>query len=174
MRRHIAILLGSSALLGLILGQVNHYLAPWQMHVWCGGLFVTFAGLRLGYQSGATVCFLAGLLLDAGSLLPFGTQAFLFLAGHAIVSALRARAPRDDTLVGIMIALITNLALFLALGLLRIGQAIQPADTWLRAFADLLISQLVIALIGPWYLAVQKRLLEIGGSDLRELARRAN
>lgn len=173
MRRHSLLLLAASLLLGVVLSQINHYLADWQMSVWCGGLFVACLGLRLPYRTGAVVAFVAGLLLDANAPVAFGTQGILLLAGHALVFTLRARAPRDDTLVGVMIALITNLALFLALGFARIGNSPLPAETWMRSFADLLLSQLLIALIGPWYFAVQKRLLQLGGADLRELTRRA-
>lgn len=163
----------ASLLLALVLGQINHLLAPWHLHVWCGGLFVTFAALRLGYRTGAISVFLAGLLLDADAPVAFGTQAFLFLATHAVVFTLRARIPREETVVAVMFALFANLGLFLALCFLRLDPTSFPAQTWLRAFADLLVSQLVLALIAPWFFAVQTRLLEAGGTNLRFVSRRA-
>ncbi len=171
MTRRLLILTAASLLLALLLGQLNHYLAIWQLHVWCGGLFVAFVGLRLGYRTGASAAFLAGLLLDAGEPVAFGTQAFLFFAAHAVIFTIRARAPRDETIVGVMIALLANLGLFLALSFLRIDPLIEPAQAWMRVFADLLISQMVLVLIAPWFFAVQLRLLEASGTTARELSR---
>lgn len=173
MNRRVLILSVASLLLALLLGQLNHLLAPWQVHVWCGGLFVAFIALRLGYRTGAFATFIAGLLLDADAPVAFGTQAFLFLAAHAVVFTLRARAPREETVVAVMFALLANLGLFLALCFLRIDPLSHPADAWLRAFADLLASQLVLAAIAPWFFAVQTRLLEANGTDLRVASRHA-
>ena len=172
MKSRVLILTAASLLLALILGQLNHYLAVWQVHAWCGGLFVAFAALRLGYRTGAIVAFIAGLLLDAGEPVAFGTQAFLFLAAHAIIFNVRARAPRDATIVGVVVALMANLALILVLGFLRIDPGLQPAAAWMRCFADLLVSQVVIALIAPWFFSMQTRLLELGGTNLRDFSRR--
>jgi hypothetical protein len=172
MKRPVLVLTASSLLLALILGQINHLLGAWQLHAWCGGLFVAFAGLRLGYGAGAAVSFLAGLLLDAGAPVPFGTQGFLFLAAHAFVFTIRARAPREETVVGVVVALITNLGLFLAMGFLRIDPAVAPAGFWTRGFADLLVSQVLLAMLAPWFFAVQQRMLELGGANTRDFPRR--
>ncbi len=173
MKRRVLILTAASLLLVVVLGQLNHYLALWQLHVWCGGLFVAFIALRLGYRTGAVSTFIAGLLLDANAPVPFGTHGFLFLAAHAVVFTLRSRAPRDETVVGVMFALIANLGLFLAVCFLRIDFSLDPGRTWLRVFADLLISQLVLTLIAPWFFAVQTRLLEANGTSLRVGSRHA-
>jgi len=173
MQRRVLILTFASLLLTLLLGQLNHYLAIWQLHVWCGGLFVTFVALRLGYRTGATVAFIAGLLLDAGEPVAFGTQALLFLAAHAVVFTIRARAPREETIVGVFVALLANLGLFLALGFLRIDTAVEPARAWMRSFADLLVSQITLAMIAPWFFAIQERLLLAVGADLRAFSRRS-
>ncbi len=173
MKRRVLTLTAASLLLALLLGQLNHYLAIWLVHVWCGGLFVAFAALRLSYGTGAVASFVAGLLLDAGEPVAFGTQAFLFLAAHAVIYTVRARAPRDATIVGVMAALLANLGLFLAMSFLRVDPSLKADQAWLRIFADLLVSQIVIALIAPWFFAVQTRLLETTGTNLRDISRRA-
>ena len=173
MKRRVLILFAASVLLALLLGQLNHYLAVWQVHVWCGGLFVAFAALRLDYRTGAVAAFVAGLLLDAGQPIAFGTQGFLFLAAHAVVFTVRARAPREETIVGVVVALLANLGLFLALGFLHIAPAVEPAQAWLRGFADLVVSQIVLAAITPWFFSLQARLLEMGGTQRRDFSRRA-
>jgi hypothetical protein len=173
MKNRVFILTVASLLLALVLGQLNHYLAVWQVHVWCGGLFVTFVALRLNYGTGAAAAFVAGLLLDAGEPISFGTQGLLFLATHAVIFNMRARAPRDETVVGVVIALLANLGLFLAMSFLRVDPIVEPARAWMRIFADLLASQIVLALIAPWFFSVQARLLELSGNSLRDLSRRA-
>ncbi|MBC8040259.1 MAG: hypothetical protein H7Y06_06940, partial [Opitutaceae bacterium] len=125
------------------------------------------------YGTGATAAFIAGLLLDAGAPVSFGTQGLLFLATHTVIFNMRARAPRDETVVGVVIALLANLGLFLALSFLRIDSLVEPALFWMRAFADLLVSQIALALIAPWFFSVQARLLEVTGNPLRDLSRRA-
>jgi len=172
MKTRVLILSAASLLLAWVLTQINHYLAPWQLHVWCGGLFVAFAALRLGYRTGAIAVFIAGLLLDAGKPVAFGTQAFLFLAAHAVIFNVRARAPRDETIVGVVTALLVNLGLFLALSFPHIDSSRFAAGSWMRCFADLLVSQIVLALLAPWFFSVQTRLLEFGGTNLRDFARR--
>lgn len=172
MKRRVLILSAASLLLALLVGQLNHYLAVWQLHVWCGGLFVAFASLRLGYRTGALASFIAGLLLDAGDPVAFGTQGFLFLAAHAVIFTVRARAPREETVVGVVVALLANLGLFLLLGFLRVDPSADSAATWLRGFADLVVSQVVIALVAPWFFSVQTRLLELNGTNLRDFSRR--
>ena len=171
MKRRVLILTAASLVLALLLGQLNHQLASWQVHVWCGGLFVAFAGLRIAYGAGATAAFLAGLLLDAQSPVPFGTQGLLFLAAHAVIFTIRARAPRDEITVGVVVALLANLGLFLALGFLRIDAGAESSRAWMRSFADLLASQVVLALIGPWFFAFQQRLLEVTGTPSRTFSR---
>jgi len=173
MKIRVLILTAASLLLALLLGQLNHYLAPLQVHVWCGGLFVAFAALRLNYGTGAVAAFFAGLLLDADAPVAFGTHGFLFLCAHAIIFTIRARAPRDATIVGVMIALVANLGLFLALSILRIDPGLKPDQAWLRIFADLLASQIVLAVIAPWFLSVQRRLLELTGANFRDFSRHA-
>jgi hypothetical protein len=43
----------------------------------------------------------------------------------------------------------------------------------MRNFTDLLVSQLVLVLIAPWFFAVQTSLLRLGGTHLRDASRGA-
>lgn len=148
-------------------GQANHYLAPARLYIWLGGLLVTFAGLRLPAQEGFNACFLIGLLVDAGSPVPFGTHAFLFGIAQLVLVRLRHRFAADETMVAVTVALLTNLALLLVLAFFRLGNAPDASSTGLRLLMDLVISQSVLALLGPWYFALQLRALEYAGAGLR-------
>ncbi|HTJ77749.1 MAG TPA: hypothetical protein VL357_02030 [Rariglobus sp.] len=173
MKLRVLLLSIASLLLVTLLAQLNHYLGVWQLHVWCGGLFIAFAALRLDFRTGAAASFIGGLMLDANAPVAFGTHALLFLAGHAVIFNIRARAPRDETIVGVMVALLANLGLFLVISFLRLDGVPDSGEAWMRDFADLLVSQMVIALIAPWIFAMQARLLQLGGTELRDNARGA-
>ena len=67
----------------------------------------------------------------------------------------RLRFPREELVFGTVVALLSNLFLFLVLSFMLIGDNPRPADAWLRLFVDLIASQLVIALITPWFLSLQ-------------------
>ena len=171
MKLRVLLLSLAALLLVTLLAQLNHTLGPWQLHVWCGGLFVAFAALRLDFRTGAAAVFIGGLLLDAGSPVTFGTHALLFLAAHAVIFNVRARVPRDETIVGVIAALLANLGLFLALSFLRVDLGPDSGEAWMRDFSDLLVSQLVLVLIAPWFFAMQTRLLQLGGTQLRDASR---
>jgi cell shape-determining protein MreD len=157
-RRTLVIVLCGFILLQLV-GMSNHALAPARLYLWLGGLFVAFAGLRLPP--------LIGLLLDAVTPVPFGLHAFLFGIAQLVLVRIRHRFAATETLVAVTVALLTNLALFLALAFLYLGDAPEPTAAGLRMLMDLLISQCVLALIAPWFFALQTRALEITGSGLR-------
>lgn len=156
----VLILFLSTLLLHLITGQVNHTLAAWQLHVFAGGLAVTFAGLHFPRGAGLTAVLLAGLLADAASPLAFGTQATLFGAAFLAVQQVRDRVPTDLVWPRVGVALLANGGVFLALTLLhtRVFPAVGPA--WGRLFWDFLCSQGLIVLIGPWFLELQVKALQ--------------
>jgi hypothetical protein len=79
----------------------------------------------------------------------------LFAAAHFILFQLRERVPRDDNISLIAIVLVTNLALFLAFSFTQIHDSPAPAAIWPRLIADLVCSQLFLALVAPWFFALQ-------------------
>ncbi len=152
-------------LLWVILAQANHSLAPLHVYLFGGGLFVAFAALRLPLRDGYGAVLLGGMLFDATTPVRFGTHTLLFAVAFAVIFNMRDRLPREETIVRVMVALLANLGLFLVLSFLRIGDAPAPAAAWGRLFFDLLCSQAVIALIGPWFFALQDRTLALARTE---------
>jgi cell shape-determining protein MreD len=144
-------------LLWALVAQANHYLAGAHVYLFVGGLLVAQAALELPLRSGMGVSLLIGAICDAHAPVAFGTQALLFAGVHAILFNLRDRLPHEETTSRVVIALFANLALFLALSFLLIDRSPAPAAGWLRLFADLACSQVVLALIAPWFFALQAR-----------------
>jgi hypothetical protein len=163
MRKAAAIFLAQLLLVCLV-AQVNHALAGAHVYLFVGGLLITYAALTLPCHAGLAASFLVGCVCDAAAPIPFGTQALLFATAHTIVFHLRDRLPREDTAGRIIIALLTNLGLFLILSFFLIGRLawLSAASTaWPRLFADLLASQIFLAVIAPWFFALEERALEL-------------
>jgi rod shape-determining protein MreD len=161
----------STVLCGIVIwvlfAQINHYLAPFHLTLWIGGLAVTFASLRLDYRQGLISVLLIGAFYDAASPVVFGLHALLFGIAHGIIFNLRNRFPREEAIFGVIVALLANLGLILVFSFTRLNDLPSPGAAWLRLFADLLISQAVLALVTPWLLALQERAQEIAGVSLR-------
>jgi rod shape-determining protein MreD len=163
--RPILAFFASALLLWAVVAQVNHELAPLHFSLFLGGLFVTEAALILPLSGGFAVAFFSGALLDAHAPVAFGTHALLFTLCDALIYHLRERLPRDDTGGRVAIALLVNLGQFLALSFLQIGHSPAPPGIWPRLFSDLIASQLVLAVVAPWFLALQGRALQLAGAE---------
>lgn len=165
--RRIFVTTGCGWLVTILFAQANHYLAPVHLHLWAGGLLVAFASLRLEYREGLFSVILIGLIQDTITPVALGLHALLFGIAHAVIYNLRNRFPREEAVFGVIVALLANLGLFLVFSFTRVGDLPLPGTSWLRLIADLLVSQVALALVTPWLLALQERTLEIAGVSLR-------
>jgi rod shape-determining protein MreD len=143
-------------LLWAITGLINDALAGWHLHVFLGGLYITFAAVALAPIPGLIAVLIAGAICDAHSPTRFGTQIIWFAVAHACLRQLRDRIPHEETVGRVAIALICNLGLYLAMSFAWVGEALDPSAYWTRAFCDLVVSQVVLAVIAPWFLALQQ------------------
>ena len=166
----ITLIFLSTLLLWAVTAQLNHALAPWRLYVFVGALAVTLPALTFSLRSGLFASFLGGLLFDSVAPVAFGTHALLFALTHAVVFNFRDRVPRDDTLSRVLIALFANLGLFLVFSFTQVTRSPAPASLWPRLFADLACSQVCLALIAPWFFAIQSRALALAENDHPGLA----
>jgi len=155
------IVTSANLLLWWLTGLANHYIAGHAVHVYLGGLLIAYAALRLDPRQGLIATLLTGLMVDALEPVPFGTSLLLFSLIHVTVLYGRQRFPREGAVFGIVVALLANLFLFIALSFLLVGANPRPASAWLRIFADLFFSQVVILLVAPWFIALQDRAMEL-------------
>lgn len=153
----------SLALLWALVAQVNHELAPLHVYLFAGGLVVAYAALVLPQREGLAAVILAGLLADAASPVAFGLQTLLYAAAHTVIFNARDRVPRDETVPRVIVALLANLALFLVFSFLLVGRLPSPAAAWPRLICDLLCSQVALAVVAPWFFALQARLIALAG-----------
>lgn len=151
----------ANLLLWWLTGLLNHYIAGLSVHLYLGGLLVAYGALRLDPRSGFTATFFTALFVDSLEPVPFGTSLFLFSLVHGVVLFGRHRFPREGTIFAIVVALLLNLFLVIALSFLLVGAGPRPAAAWMRIFGDLLFSQLALVIVGPWFIALQNRTMEL-------------
>lgn len=156
---------------GLVLwtlcNQLNHTLSTWAFTITCGGLIVTFPALRLEHRDGWKIVFLLGLFFDADTPVRFGTHAVLFLTLFTVIHHFRQRVPRDEPLLGAIIAIVANIVILGVFTLLYLGRNPEPARMIARLISESALSSVAIALVAPWYFAFQEKTLERFGSRLR-------
>ena len=167
MRRALVIFL-TLLLLWTLVAELNHALTGLRVYLFVGGQFVTYAALMLPLQTGLSASLLGGLLFDATTPVWFGTHFLLFAAAHVVVFHLRTRLPREDTVARVVAALLANLGIFLVFSFTQIGASPSPASAWLRLFADLVASQVFLALVAPWFFALQARALVLARAEQRD------
>jgi hypothetical protein len=167
MRRAFVLFL-TLLLLWALVAQLNHALAGLRVYLFVGGLYVTYAALMLPWRAGLALSLLGGLLCDASTPVWFGTHLLLFAATHAVVFHLRNRLPRDDTIACVIVALLANLGIFLLFSFSQIGASPAPAVAWSRLMVDLVCSQIFLALVAPWFFALQARALVVTRAGQRD------
>lgn len=163
--RHTTAIFLTLVILWALVAEANHALSGLRVYLFVGGLFMTYAALMLPWRAGLASSLLGGLLCDANSPVAFGTHLILYAAAFAIIVHLRERLPRDDTIARLIVALLTNLALFLLFSFTQIGGSPAPGEAWPRLFADLVCSQLTLALVAPWFFALQRHALLLAGAE---------
>lgn len=179
----VALVFLTQLLLWVLVSQVNHALSGLHVYLFAGGLFVAYPALALRLPEGMIVSLLGGLLCDANIPLPPGlprsalalvhTHALLFVCAHAIVYNLRDRLPREETVPRVLIALFANLGIFLIFSFVHTAHAPAPSAIWPRLIVDLACSQVFLALIAPWFFALQGRTLVLAGVERENLAKSA-
>jgi hypothetical protein len=162
MRASIAFFLTLIVLQALLV-EANHVLAPLHVYLFAGGLFVGTAAFLLPFRAGLAVVFAAGLACDANADVRFGTQAFLFAGCHVLLFHFRDRLPHEETVGRVLIALLCNLALFLAMTLLSRRSPWPLSEAAYRFATDLLFSQAVGAVMVPWFFSFQRRSIALVG-----------
>lgn len=158
MRRALILFLTLIAL-WTVVAQLNHALSEARIYLFAGALFVVFAAVTQPRRSGLAASLLGGLLCDAHTPVIFGTHLLLFAAAHVILFHVRDRVPRDDNVSAIIVVLLTNLALFLLFSFTQIHASPAPAAIWPSLIVDLLCSQVFLALVTPWFFALQAHAL---------------
>lgn len=168
--RRVAVLFASQVLLWTLVGQLNHLLTDLRLYVFAGVLYVAYAALRQTWRVGLAVSILGGFLCDASAPVTFGTHAMLFAAAHLAVYEYRERLPRGDTAAQVVIVLLVNLGLFVAFASTQAADAPRAGAMWSRLAMDLLASEVFVALVTPWFFALQAGALALARAERENFA----
>jgi len=160
--------LAANLLLLVIAGEVNHYISVWGFSLLLAGLALPVAGLRLSLRPGLLAMALTGLAMDALGPTAFGSSAALLTAGLLFLHAVRHRLARDSMSVHIIVALSTNVVIFVTQPMFVGALVAYATPTSLRVIVDLLFSQLILAALAWWFFALQERALVLWGVNLAE------
>ena len=157
--RQPLILIACGIVLWTITAQINHYLAPWHLNLFTGGLVLAFPALRLPWRDTWRIALPLGLWHDAASAATFGAYTMLFLLAAALIHRFRTRMPRTDTIAGIITAILANTGIIVLLSIaLAIRVPIPDGIVWTLAL-NIILSAIFIALVAPWYFALQTQAL---------------
>lgn len=156
--RRLALLCAPLLLLWGIQTEVNHVLSSHQLFFFSGGLYVAFIALTQPFGAGLAAVLIAGLACDANAPVAFGTHAALFGLAHNIIHRMRDRIPKEDAVAGTLLALFTNFGLFLAFVAILSPGGAAPLP---RLAADLVCSQVLVALAASWFAALQSRFIDL-------------
>src|ERR1017187_7655408 len=126
-------------LLHALTAEANNALSGAHVWLFAGGLYVAYSALMLPFRQGLAATILGGLLRHSLAPVAFGTHAALFATAHLVVYSVRERLQRDETAVRVAVALLVNLAFYLAL-------------------------------IAPWFFALQVRTLELARAQPARIA----
>lgn len=169
--RRALVIAGALLLLWTVVAQANHSITGLHLYLFVGGLYVAFAALTQPLGPGLAASIMGGLWCDVTAPAGlFGTHALLFAAAHVSVFHVRDRIPRDETASRVVVALLTNLALFLVFSFSQVHLSPAPAEVWPRLLTDLVVSQLALSLLAPWFFALQARVLVLCRVDRESLA----
>ena len=166
------IVAGGNLLLMYVFMQVNHYLAAIPASVFLFGLPIGFAALRLGLGQGLAASAATGFFFDTLTPFPLGTALIFFSIAFTVIYAIRSRFHREEAFSSIIVVLLANLFLFAAfsgVATVMTGSPGYPASL----IADLLISQILIAVICGWFFSFQLAFMELFGINIEEEQREA-
>lgn len=168
--RRIVVLFATQLLLWTIVSQLNHALTGARVYLFAAALYVAPGALAQSFRPGLLTSALAGLLCDATTPVAFGTHMLLFSAAHVAIFHLRDRLPREDALGQSVMVLLVNFGIFIAFSFTQIYGAPAPGVVWARLLVDLVCSQMFLALITPWFIALQLRVLVLARVERENFA----
>lgn len=160
---------GGSFIFIVAFGQINHHLAHTPLiggtvYLFTVGLPVAFAALRLSLGQGLATTLATTLLAEAGLPLGHGVIILPAVACICLTHALRVNFNRLNPSSAIVVTLAINLVLMV--GITLATRVSTPADYWGRMAADILLSQVVVALLTGWFFSAQIALLRTFGFNL--------
>ena len=141
-----------------VVGYLNHTLSATGVSIFLVGVLPLFLALDLTGFSGFFGCVFSGLLLDAISPAFFGMYGLSFGGIFVAIQFFRGRLHRGNTGQFIFLAQAVNVFCFI---LFSLGDATLIQEIWVQLVVNLFLSTVVLTLVAPWYLDLQKSTLRL-------------
>ncbi|OIO59049.1 MAG: hypothetical protein COZ46_04685 [Verrucomicrobia bacterium CG_4_10_14_3_um_filter_43_23] len=153
--RWLVIVFGNVILM-LLCQLLNSGLTNLSLYLFLGALFVITPMFFLNFFQGFLCVLLTGLLLDASSPVVFGLHTFLFGATYATLYFLVENYHLSLTQNRSLIIQITNIVLYLAMGIILGGSHMLKLWYWGVLFYNIAVSSFVLFVVGAWFLSLQE------------------
>jgi hypothetical protein len=165
------VVFGGNLIFLFLIGQANHYLSDFplfgfgraQVHLFLAGLPLAFAALRLTLGPAVLATVATALAIESQLPLPSGAILLPATACVCVTMVLRPHFNRFEASSAVLAGIAFNLVLLLAITLVVFRHT---HVSLARVGADMLVSQLALALLTGWFFAAQTALLELFGFNL--------
>jgi len=161
----ILVMFGANALLFYLCSLVNSSLAALPSYLILLGPMLIFPSLFLQQRSHFICILLSGLWVDAALPVPFGFFTCAFLVISSGIYLFRSRFRTEHNYHPVLLAQTVNLCLILLLTLSNGLPELKTAHFWLQSGLTLLLSQLCLLIVAPWFFNLQRALFELFRMD---------
>jgi|GEM_PF-5277072 hypothetical protein len=165
-KRQVLIVFFTTLVIYVIVVLLNNILSRYSIHLSLDSLYLLFPGLYMLFWPGYLIVALIALLVDALIPLPFGTLFVLYSLGYLIIRQFNTRFRKENRAHVMFIAFIINSIIMLIIALIMGRNSFFEGNYWLRFITDLFLSGLVLILIAPLILELQRLFLQLSGVNM--------
>lgn len=158
-KRQILIVFFTLLVIYVIIVQLNNSLSLFSIHLSLDSLYLLFPGLYMMFWPGYIIVAIIALIVDALLPLPFGTSLLLYSMGYLLIRQFNTRLRKENRTHVMLIAISINSIYMLFITLIMGGSSFSDGNYWLRFLTDLSVSGLVLIIIAPTILDIQKLFL---------------
>ena len=162
-KRQISVVFFTTLVIYVIIVLLNNILSTFSIHLSLDILYLLFPALYMLFWPGYLIVALIALIIDAILPLPFGTLFLLYSLGYFFIRHLNTRFRKEKRTHVMLMAFIINSIFMFIITLIMGSSTFSEGNYWVRFFTDLSISGLVLILIAPPILDLQKLFLLYSG-----------
>ena len=152
-----------------LLSQLNYTLSSHSLFLFINGGFITFPALFFPFGHGLTATLLFSLFYDAGESWALGTSLIPSLIAFVAVYQIRDRISFNKNGVQYGLILLVNLGLYLYYMALAAIHLPLTLPMMLLTLVHLLFSQIFLAFLSGWIVALQKSAFQFFRIDVDSL-----
>ena len=155
------IVVTGNCLLLFLTQLVNNSLAPFSLHLCFYGLFVYYSAIRLSFTSGLIAVVITGLILDSVEGFTMGTNILILSFIYTFWSWFREEFNAHSLWHNMLIVQSSNLLTILTLSIYIGLKNHIGGYYWLSVLTNLMLSQLLLMVVSPWFLSIQDSLIKM-------------